>query len=180
MSKNCEKRKLEFAIEVAFDSDYIDGEPPAKRQRHTSNNLNANKTKLPTNDVSSLPNENEISIYRIQANENKLVSLIYGYFEKSGFLDYNIKCDNFIDIVAKYLSINYVAFGDSMQTINIFGKRKKAVSTIDIINETCFVAATQDVSIMKPRGSLSKLKKPKRQRKYLWLSIKYMHVLCLV
>ena len=51
-------------------------------------------------------------------------AVIFGYFRKQRFLTYNIKCDDFVSIISKYLIYPIIKIGKNNQTINAFDSKK--------------------------------------------------------
>ena len=73
-------------------------------------------------------------------NHSTIIAVINGYFRSSQFFDYNIRCDDFIKIVYKYLSERNVSFGKNCKLINAF---TAGVSDISLLNNGIVVSVSE-------------------------------------
>ena len=68
----------------------------------------------------------------------KVTSFVVAYFRCFGFLDYNVKVENFVNIVSTYIAErDNIKFGDKSYKIDVFDD--KFVRGIDCIDENFIV-----------------------------------------
>ena len=80
----------------------------------------------------------------LKFDEVRLV--VYGYFWSCKFLEYNIKCDDFIKIIAKYINHNSITIGDDHKIINFFDN--KAVHQVDSLNKDFIIVSNRTLQQM--------------------------------
>ena len=70
--------------------------------------------------------------------------LIFGYFRANGFLDFKVRCDDFVSIICKlFIANKNIEFGKNCKTINPFNGLK--ISCVDAENKN-FIAAIGEMS----------------------------------
>ena len=79
------------------------------------------------------------------SNKTK-TTLARGFFLVNGFLQYNVKIDDFINIISRYLIEISIQFGDDVKKIVINGNHE--VSDIGIFNNKLFVVVSRKTKHM--------------------------------
>ena len=75
-------------------------------------------------------------------NFETTIALIYGYFRANGFFDYNIKIDDFIKLVKKYMSKNQIKLVKSHKSIKLASDVE--VHTLHAVSKECLVGFTSN------------------------------------
>ena len=66
------------------------------------------------------------------------VAVIFGYFRRNQFLNYSIRCNDFVDIISKYINANNTTkFGADNKIINLLNG--KPIKRLSALNKTFFV-----------------------------------------
>ena len=76
-------------------------------------------------------------------NHDTKIAVISGYFRRSGYLDYNVKLDDLILIVNKYLKTKTIKFGENITTIN---SQTYKHCVIDALNDKFIIAINKGIS----------------------------------
>ena len=78
---------------------------------------------------------------------SRTIVLVSGFLRANGFFDFNVRIDDFIDIILKYLAASF-KFGDNLSKIetNLFDNQN--VSNIKILNENFIVAVSHNAKKM--------------------------------
>ena len=78
--------------------------------------------------------------YHLQTNDTTIELLCYGYFRVNGFFRYNIKLDDFINIISNYINEFSVKFGKDLINIDTFFKNGFRAISMDIFDKKFFIA----------------------------------------
>ena len=74
-------------------------------------------------------------------NRQTAISVIVGYFRLCGLLEFNIKCDDLINIISKYINENEIKV-DNDKNIHIDPFDNNRVNTMDCLDKQ-FIVATR-------------------------------------
>ena len=69
------------------------------------------------------------------------IAVILGFFRNHGYLQYNVRVTDFMEIISKYIIAKEIKITDTVTTINIFDGRK--VIAIDALKKQFIVAITK-------------------------------------
>ena len=86
------------------------------------------------------------SVYPFEFMEHDaLVTAISGYFRKCGFVEYNVKIDDFVDIISKYMAEKTIRIDNNHNKINSFEEHLQGTEffTIYAINKNLIVVVNK-------------------------------------
>ena len=81
------------------------------------------------------------------------IALVFGYTRKHWHLEYNVKLDDFVNVISKYLAAPQIKVGKYHQNIDAFNEKEVRLSDIYGLNET-FIVARVSVSNLRKMLSL--------------------------
>ena len=79
---------------------------------------------------------------------DEILVVVFGYFRDVGFLDYNVKSDDFVNIVSKYITEKSIKIGNPENNIRINAFKGRSASYVDILNKQFMVACESSSSTM--------------------------------
>ena len=94
--------------------------------------------------MSTISNDVDLEDHQ-ELTESTTIAVIIGYFRKHGFFYYNVKIDDFVNIISNYLLEMQLIFSNNNKNDIVFDKR---VTVIDILDENCFIAVSFDSELM--------------------------------
>ena len=72
------------------------------------------------------------------------IDVVFGYFRKNGFLQFNVRIDDFVNITSKYIigqTTSTISIGKNNKHIDAFNQR---VCNMDIISKQLFIAVDDE------------------------------------
>ena len=86
----------------------------------------------------------KLSAFDFFMSDTTTIAVIFGYFRKNEFLDYNVECSNFISIISKYIENKSIKIGNNNINIDIFdaGNHNISPNNLDVLNKNFIVGTT--------------------------------------
>ena len=69
---------------------------------------------------------------------NSIGLLVFGYFRIQRFFEHNVRCDDFINIISKYITEKKIKIGNNNTNVDVFDGG--IINYVDALNKQFFVA----------------------------------------